>query len=545
MSEKKGISTKSDFVDVVSNCYFVDKSHLIKELIDKSRESDALLFTRPRRFGKSLNLDMIKTFFEKTKKDTSKYFKDLEIWKCGREYTSKQGKYPVIYLDFKTVMQGTYEEALGLIADVLSSEFSRHGELKRSLRVNRGHDLKTYEKIVGKCASLSELTLSLEVLSRMLYAHHKVKPIILIDEYDVPIQTGADKGYYDKIMEFMRPFLSAGLKNNKSLYFAVLTGVTRSFKEGVFSGLNNAETYSVLNDGFVRYFGFTKEETLDFLKYFGAPEKMDEVCEWYDGYLFGTETYIFNPWSVSHYINSGYKAQAYWVNTSSNSIINEVLGIGSSAVRENLITLMKGGTISVSINDNVAYTNVTNEESVYSVLLAAGYLTPSPDNDGGRVLKIPNKEVADVFKSEILDHLWPAGSTSAGNMKKALVKGDIDEFNRLLTKFMRVSSNCYDTSGEKSYQNIMVGFTAAFDDIYMAHSNHTAGYGRSDIELIPRFPERNYPGVIFEFEKCDDESEMEERAKEGLKQIDDLHYDAQLLDAGVKVICKYGIAFCG
>ncbi|MCD8205093.1 MAG: AAA family ATPase, partial [Clostridia bacterium] len=278
MSEIKkeiGVSAESDFIGTVSTCYFVDKSLLIKDLIDdfNLNKYRSKLFTRPRRFGKSLNLDMIKTFFEKTDEDTSVYFKDLKIWQCGEKYTSEQGKYPVIYLDFKEVELNSYDDVMGLIRDSLSVEFLRHNELMTSESVEQVHDLTMYKKISEMRASEYEMVRSLQLLSRMLYDHHKVKPIILIDEYDVPIQAGADNGYYDKILNFMKPFLSAGLKSNKCLSFAVLTGITRIFKEGTYSGLNNVDVYSVLNDNFVEYFGFTKNEVHEYLDYFGHADR--------------------------------------------------------------------------------------------------------------------------------------------------------------------------------------------------------------------------------------------------------------------------------
>ncbi|MCD8205959.1 MAG: ATP-binding protein, partial [Clostridia bacterium] len=534
------------FISTVTKCYFVDKSLLIKGLIDDFNLNcyPAKLFTRPRRFGKSLNLSMVKTFFEKTDEDTSVYFKDLKIWQCGEKYTSEQGKYPVIFLDFKNAEGDCWESLYGDLKKVIANEYIRHNkELSDFIDEDR---VDTYNRIKKETGTDADYKDSLRLLTELLCKKYGKKVIVLLDEYDDPVQKGSDRGYYQKVIDFIKPFLSAALKGNGVfLQMGIMTGVTRVFKEGTYSGLNSVDVYSVLNDKFVEYFGLTKNEVHEYLDYFGHADREKEVIDWYDGYLFGTNTEMFNPWSVSHYLYNNCKAQAYWVNTSSNPIIKEVLSISSEKVAENLATLINGGTISAIVSDNVAYNEVRNEENVYSVLVEAGYLTFTVDDDGNRFLKIPNSEVKDVFKSEILNYLWSGGNDTAYNIKKALVAGNMAEFNRLLSNFMMVSSNCYDTSAEKSYQNIMVGLTAAFDDIYMVHSNHTAGYGRSDIELIPRSPEKNYPGVIFEFEKCDKESKMRRMARAGLRQIDRMRYDAQLLDAGVREIYKYGVAFCG
>ncbi|MCD8205401.1 MAG: ATP-binding protein [Clostridia bacterium] len=541
-------STDSEFVNVVSNCYYVDKSLLIRDLIDDCHNFRAMLFTRPRRFGKSLNLSMIQTFFEKTDKDTSFYFKNLNIWKCGDRYTSEQGKYPVIYFDFKDVKCSTCELALRKIKSRLGTEFSRHKELKNSTLVDADNDLPKYFRIVGGTANAEDVEDSLLTLSRMLYAHHGVKPIILIDEYDVPIRYGYEHGYYSEITEFFGNLLSAAIKGNNNLNFAVITGAMCIAKEGIFTGLNNLVVYSVLTDEYSQYFGFTKDEVKQILDDFGHPEKMDEICEWYDGYLFG-DTEIFNPWSVSNYVNFNFNPKAYWVKTSGNTIISDLMRNPSDLDRKRLNELLGDVPVKLTIKEEVTYEELyrTKNESkggIYSVMLAAGYLTPESHESGSYV--IPNKEIREIYTDEILSRLWGKdGPDTADKIKDALKTGNAGMLEDALSCYFMSSVSYHDLTEERDYHNFMDGFGVALTGDFRVRSNEESGKGRFDISYEPRDLLGTLPGVILEFKVCKKKSRMEKEIKTAFSQIESMKYEAKLKDAGVKRIDRYAIVFCG
>ncbi|MCD8200905.1 MAG: AAA family ATPase, partial [Clostridia bacterium] len=339
----------SDFVETMKKSYFVDKSLLIKEMIDTGAE--VTLITRPRRFGKSLNLSMIQTFFEKSEEDNSVYFKNLKIWECGGKYRAEQGKYPVIHLNLKGPAGDNWSELYSDIKTEIVLEYARHPELNGNVEELLQ---PMYGRIVSGTGSQSDYKESLRLLSDLLYKYHKVKPIILLDEYDHPIQEAVDGGYYDDAIEFFKPFLSKALKDNRSLSFAVVMGITRVSKEGIFSGLNNLKVCSVLTDEYSQYFGFTDEEVDRILADCDCSKKKSEVRKWYNGYRFGTgRTQIYNPWSVLKYIKEKCKAEAYWVNTSENSIIGSMLDSASDKVVKNLNILLDGGSIEEAIDEDI------------------------------------------------------------------------------------------------------------------------------------------------------------------------------------------------
>ncbi|MCD8206080.1 MAG: ATP-binding protein [Clostridia bacterium] len=547
----KGFSTDSSFVNVVSKCYYVDKTLFIKDLIDDYPKHPAMLFTRPRRFGKSLNISMIKTFFEKTKRDTSVYFKDLDIWKCGNKYASEQGKYPIIYFDFKECESDTFEGAMKVIKDTLAVEFARHKELRRSRRVDRAHDLKIYKKIAEMNADADELKKSLSLLSRMLYVHHGVKPIILIDEYDAPVQAGYEHGYYSKVIGFFKDFLSAALKGNDNIEFAIITGVTRAAKAGIFSGLNNLAVYSVQTEEYSRYFGFTKDEIKKILDDFGAPEKFDEVCEWYDGYRFGN-TDIFNPWSVLNYVANNFKSDAYWVGTSGNSIIRDLLKSSSDADRKKLNELMDDVPIHVKIREETSYGDLYNEtgegskSGIYSVMLAAGYLTYAYDEEGARGLVIPNKEIKEIYADEILSRLWGNTGPDVGDeIRRAFTEGNAKLFEETLQEYLDVSVSPLDLTREDTYHAFVDGLNISVTADYKVRSEEEAGLGRLDISYEPRNLSGRYPGVVLEIEVAAGEKDVDAEVREAFRQMDDMHYSAKLKDAGVKQIDEYAVVFFG
>ena len=315
----------SDYREASTNYYYVDKTLLIKDFLDE--RSKVSLFTRPRRFGKTLNMDMLRTFFEKTDEDTSVYFRDKKIWACGKRYRDDQGKYPVVFLSFKDVKCLSWDETYQTITKLIAMEFRRHSELVSSSALS-AYEKKQVSLLSMGNASEVDYQMSLQTLTLLLHKHHGVAPIIIIDEYDTPIQQGHVNGFYDKVVGFMRNLFSGGLKDNPHLSFGFLTGILRVAKESIFSGLNNLKINSILDDRYSEYFGFTSDEVQEMAEYYGAAEKYQELCDWYDGYRFG-QTDIFNPWSVIGYFNNECRPRAFWQSTGSNDIISEVLSVAT------------------------------------------------------------------------------------------------------------------------------------------------------------------------------------------------------------------------
>lgn len=397
----------SDYVRAQSEYYYVDKTLLIKDFLDQ--KPLVSLFTRPRRFGKTLNMDMLRVFFEHSDTDTSRYFTDKAIWQCGEEYRSHQGKYPVIFLTFKDVKFDTWENTIEKIRALLQEEYGRHQELVNSENL-AVYEKEYFAKILNATANEVELSAALENLSKMLAAHYDKAPIIIIDEYDTPIQEGYAKDFYDEIIGFMRNFFSGAFKDNKNLSYGFLTGILRIAQESIFSGLNNLTVNSVMDKEYDRYFGFTHEEVTNMLSYYRIFEKESELKEWYDGYFFG-DTEIYNPWSVINYISKGCIPQAYWVNTGKNEILEDVLKVATDDIIEKLYSLLQNETVIARIDQNVIYRSLAEDPAnIYSLLLIAGYLKASRKElqaDGSYLceVSIPNREIASVYKSEILSHL--------------------------------------------------------------------------------------------------------------------------------------------
>ena len=360
----------SDYRLASSEYYYIDKTMLIKDFIDE--RPMVSLFTRPRRFGKTLNMDMIRTFFEKTDEDTSVYFRDKKIWACGEKYRSYQGKYPVIFLTFKDVKFNTWEETFDAVKEVFSKEAARHLELQSSDKCNE-YEKKAFEDLLSGTVNEVELSGALLNLSGMLHKHHGIAPIIIIDEYDIPIQQGYRENYYDKVILFMRNLFSGGLKDNKHLSYGFLTGILRVAKESIFSGLNNLAIHSVLDNKYSSYFGFTPDEVREMAAYYGVSDKYKELCEWYDGYRFG-KTEIFNPWSVINYFNNECEPRTFWQSTGSNDIIGEIIAEADKGIYERLTSLVNGDSFTTYIDTGVIYPQIKNNPStIYSFLLVAGY----------------------------------------------------------------------------------------------------------------------------------------------------------------------------
>lgn len=537
----------SDYIDACTNYYYVDKTLLIKDFLDERPKVS--LFTRPRRFGKTLAMDMLKTFFEISDEDTSIYFQDKNIWKCGEKYQQHQGKYPVIFISFKDVKCDTWNDTYNLIKQIIDLEFVRHSELANSDKVT----IKDrYHKIVSGLADESEYTFSLKHLSQMLREHYGIAPIIIIDEYDSPIHQGHTKDFYEKIIGFMRNLFSGCLKDNdKNLSFGFLTGILRVAKESIFSGLNNLSINSILDDKYSQHFGFTSDEVKLMAAHHNASEKFEEICEWYDGYRFG-QTELFNPWSVINYFNKNCKPERFWENTGNSAIIGDLLEEADEEILTNLNDLLQGNAITTYIDTNVIYPEVKrNPSSVYSFLLLTGYLkvweTGITDNgDFMCKVSLPNKEITLIYKKEIIDRLQRFTSQSASTgIQEALYTQNSNKLQRHLQKFLLESVSCYDTPSENSYHMLLLGLCAVMSDKYYITSNRESGEGRFDIQLMPRLI--SLPGFLIEVkaEKNCSEQKLIELSQTALRQIINRKYDTDMLSKGVSTIFKFGIAFSG
>ena len=540
----------SDYVRAQSEYYYVDKTLLIKEFLDQ--KPFVSLFTRPRRFGKTLNMDMLRVFFEISEEDTGVCFRDKAIWRCGEEYRKHQGIYPVIFLTFKDVKFDSWETTIDKIKTLLQAEFARHSILKSSDKV-ADYEKEFFKKILEGTASEVELASAPETLSRMLYEHYSVAPIIIIDEYDTPIQEGYSKDFYEEIVGFMRNFFSGAFKDNKYLSYGFLTGILRIAQESIFSGLNNLTVNTVLDSQYDKYFGFTYAEVKNMLTYYGVSKKEDELKEWYDGYLFG-DTEIYNPWSVINYVSKKCVPQAYWVNTGKNEILDEVLKVATDDITERLFALLNSEKVVARIDQNVLYRALTEDPAnIYSLLMVAGYLkaeskTLMPDGAYLCEVAIPNKEIAAVYKSEILSHLLQIGAitrTTANKIAESLYANNLDKLQAAIKEYLDKSVSFYDAGTEGFYHGMMLGLIALMEGDYKIKSNREAGYGRFDICLFPR--NKKNPGIIMEFKwkRNLDEDGLLVEAKDALKQIDEKNYDIKLRDDGIEQVMKLGIAFSG
>ncbi len=538
----------SDYRKASDEYYYVDKTLLIRDFIDE--RPLVSLFTRPRRFGKTLNMDMLRVFFERSEEDTSIYFRDKKIWACGKEYQKYQGKYPVIFVTFKDVKCEDWENAYDLIYKILRNEVERHSELLTSDKIS------SYEKqyiinILKGEANENDVALVFLNLSRMLHVHYEIAPIIIIDEYDTPIQQGHIRGYYDKVIDFMRTLFSGGFKDNPHLSYGFFTGILRVAKESIFSGLNNIKVNSILDNRYSEYFGFTSDEVQEMAEYYDAPEKYNELCEWYDGYRFG-KTEIFNPWSVIGYFNNECIPRAFWQSTGSNDIIGEVLMNATTETYEKLESLMQGKSFVTHIDTGVIYPQLQNNpSSIYSFLLVTGYLKAVTNDQpfGGDYMcevALPNKEISYVYSKEILSKFEDVIPFSAATaIQEAIYTMDIPKLQNKLEIFLLQTISYHDAANETFYHGLILGLCAMLDNQYHITSNREAGDGRFDIQMLPL--NKKLPGILIELKvgKGCKEGQLDELAKTALKQINDRQYYVDMRAQGVKEIMQYGIAFSG
>ena len=536
----------TNYKKICDNYYYVDKTLMIKDILDEGTEIS--LFTRPRRFGKTLNMDMLRIFFEKSAEDTSRYFQDKKIWAQGEAYRQHQGKYPVIFLSFKDANKLTWEELYARLIETIRDEFFRHSELKDSEKISNPD---FYKKIISGKATQAEYSISILRLSRMLREHYGQSVILIIDEYDTPIQAGYINGFYNEAIQFIRDLFSSALKDNDNLAYGFLTGILRVAKESIFSGLNNIYVYSVLDEKFSEYFGFTAAEVEQLTQYYGFQKKLPEIKDWYDGYRFGA-TEIFNPWSVLNYLKNNCRPIPYWVQTSSNGTINEIIKSLDAETYHKLREIINGTAVSSIVTTNVIYPELKDKsDSIFGFLLMTGYLKSLKTSFTVRgnilcQLCIPNKEIENVYYNEILAQLEDGVSiNTANNITEALFHKNSEALKAALNTFLLETISCYDTLNENYYHGLLLGMTAIFAHDYYTSSNRESGLGRYDIQLMPK--KAGLPGIIIEVKavaKASDES-LESVAARALQQIEEKRYDTELSKAGVPEVYKYGIAFCG
>lgn len=562
---KTPIAIGVDLFTKLGNSYYVDKTLLVKDIIDNNTE--CILFTRPRRFGKTLNMSMLQTFFEKPMdgKDTSHYFKNLKIWQCGEKYTSEQGKRPVIMLSLKDIKCGDFEEAVDSIKGKIATEFSRHAELETSERLQE-RERRLYRSIADRTASVPEYASSLLFLSSLLEKHHGIKPVLLIDEYDIPLQESwyAENRYYNRMVAFIKNMLSAALKTNPSLYKGILTGVTRVSKESIFSGLNNIKVDTVFDDKFSTYFGFTQEEVNEMFKFYGIEDKLKEARNWYDGYIFG-EKEIYNPWSLLNYLDEDCKPEPYWINVSSNDLAKDAIRKLDGEDRKSLVSLMSGGSIRARASTEFVYTELGEKnEHAYGLLVQTGYLKASRARKVASgylcTMEIPNRELYSVFSEEIVERIIKKSAYQpAAGIQDAILDGIAEDLEQYLSDFLLEMCSSLNLTEEKDYQNLIIGLCATMRNGYAIHSEREAGYGRADIMFMPRADYEEYdklPGIVMELkhikagEAEKDSPEkinalLQKEAENALKQIEEKSYISELKKSGIQNIAKYGVACCG
>ncbi len=533
----------SDWARFSRTSYCVDKTLILKDLIDS--ESTVVLFTRPRRFGKTTMLEMIRAFYE----GEESLFHDKKIWTAGEKYQSEQGKHPVIFLSFKDVKWKTFGESIKFLNALLAPCVGKFARAVEALELKAEQDRLL--RVMREQGDETDLSLSLGLLSKAIHASTKKLPVILIDEYDQPITTASTNGYYDEMCNFMRIFLSGALKDNKHCHIGIMTGVLRVAKEGILSGLNNPDVWTVFDEPYSQYFGFTEEEVVEMARYYGAEDKLPEIKAWYDGYDFGG-TEIYNPWSVLKYFQCKCKPDAYWLDTSSNDLITEIVQELPFNMECRLHALMKGETITVPMTKELGpYKFIReNESTLYALLVSAGYLKAvGPiDESGDCPVTIPNRELSQVFYREIVQKVRSfdkKGGISA--VENALRERDPFLFGKYLAAYLKESVSFFDTAAEGFYHGLVLGFIACFRNRFVVKSNRESGEGRYDISMRPLID--GMPGVVIELKAAEEETEdLDALAREARRQIDTREYTTEMLadfaaHGEQRDILKFGMAF--
>ena len=535
-----------NFEDIIKdNYYYVDKSMLIEDIL--VNRAAVTLFTRPRRFGKTLNMSMIKYFFDVRNKDENrKLFEGLKIF--GSEYMKEQGKYPVIFVSLKDLRADTWEMCLMEIKKLISKIYREFQYITEKMNED---DKEIYDSIKNRKNDM-DLNTSIELLSEYLFEYYGERVIILIDEYDAPIINAFDKGYYNEAINFFQVFYSSALKTNDSLKYGILTGITRIIKEGIFSGLNNLKVDTILNKKYSEYFGLLENEVIKMLDYFEMKYKIEEVKEWYNGYIFGDKR-VYNPWSIINYIDNG-EIKAYWANVSGNTLLENMLDQAGEDVYTDLKRFTDGESIEKYISDGTTIKSLlSNEDEIWQLFLYSGYLTKAKEqieidetSEYTNIynLKIPNKEIRKYFGNMFLNRFFGT-ELKTSILIKALESGDIKKFEKTLGEIMVNMLSHFDLNSEmeKIYQVFMIGLVGFLMGKYEIISNNESGYGRYDLAMIPI--KSNEKAYLMEFKISKTEKGMTLKAEEALKQIDEKKYDTRLKARGIKNILKIGIAFYG
>ena len=529
--------------------YFVDKTAFIRQLIDSPRE--VTLITRPRRFGKTLTMSMLEYFFSIEKESQSRHlFDHLAIEQAGPEYMAQRGQYPVIFLTLKDIQNPswtTWERMLSFIRLFLAQVYDRYRYIREKADINEVQ-ARLFDHVVQGQATEDELALSLTNLRAMVESYYGRKVILLIDEYDAPIQQAWESGYYTGCIGFMRQFLSSALKTNNTLEFAVLTGITRISKESIFSGLNNLDVCSVLRDQYAEVFGFTEEEIQELLETVHHGEKLPELKKWYDGYHIGRAE-IYNPWSVINYVAHDCQARPYWVRTSGNSLLRHLLSHTDELRIQMIQNLLHGKTVRVTLDDSLIYSEIDQDPgALFNLLLTTGYLTVEKVlslSDDRYALRIPNEEIRKLYSTEIMNSLGKnVTKNTFDDLFDYLIEGQAENFALQLQQLLKAIVSVYDTANKESfYHGFMLGMTALFlEKEYTVVSNRESGYGRFDLAIFPK--DKDKAGVIMEFKVAADEAGLQEKANEALRQIETQEYITEFQTRGIHNVWKYGIAFC-
>ena len=528
----------SDFKKIIEgDFYYFDKTKFIEEIIKDG--SEVKLFARPRRFGKTLNMSMLKYFFDiENKEENKEIFKNLYIEKT--DAFKEQGQYPVIFLSLKDLKALTWEQMEKAIKSAISRLFSEYKYLLNDLDK---FDTLTFENILLKNIELEDLKEALKFLTRILYEKYNKKVVVLIDEYDSPLVSAYINGYYEKAKDFFKTFYSTVLKDNSYLQMGVLTGIIRVIKAGIFSDLNNLRTYTILSDVYTDSYGLTEEEVVKSLKDYGIEQEISNVKDWYDGYKFG-DSEVYNPWSILNFLDFK-ELRAYWVDTSGNDLIKDVLKNITKNTIEALERLFNGEGLKQNISGTSDLSKLLSEDELWELMLFSGYLTVEEKIDHKNyVLRLPNKEIKELFRDTFLEKYFGRGSKLLYLME-ALTENRIDEYEERLQEILLTSVSYNDTKkgNEAFYHGLIMGMGLYLEGEYITKSNIESGLGRYDFVIEPK--NKTKRAYIMEFKSTDNIEKLEEVSKEALEQIENKKYDVSLKQNGIKDITYMGIAFCG
>ena len=542
------------YKDMISKgYYYVDKTLLIRDML--AQKNTATLFTRPRRFGKTLAQSMLKTFFEKeilpdgTVADNSIYFQGKKIMEAGEEYLGHMGQYPVIFLSLKSAKQPTYEMAYLSIMDETRKEYGRHKYVLEDSSITE-KDKERFNAVLNMEADMVTSARAIAFLSECLEKYHKQKVIILLDEYDVPLENAYFNGFYDQMVSFIRSLFESALKTNESLGFGVVTGCLRISRESIFTGLNNLDVVSVLNEDYAEYFGFTQDETDAFLETYGIAYKGDEVKKWYDGYLFG-HTEVYNPWSVINYVKDIVRGNTefpkpYWSNTSSNSIVRELIENADDSTRQELEELAEKGTIEKPVYEDITYADIyKSQDNLWNFLFFTGYLKAVKRSFREQQIylsmTIPNEEILYIYKNNIQEwSLQCIGKQDLSGLVKAFEEGDCETASDIITGQLMETISFYDYK-EDYYHGFIAGLLKN-NGRFFIKSNRESGLGRYDLTLRTKRI-RKGRAIILEFKVAGSIHGLEKGCMEALEQIESLHYDSDIIEEGYTDILKYGLCF--